>query len=68
MFKQAMNVKLAVQLFSDSVADSLQFGLDHEIPGFQDCQGTIEFIRAFNALFDIMNSRNLCSYAWKRPL
>ena len=54
-----MNVKLAVQLLSDSVADSLQFCLDQEIPGFQGCQGTIEFIRTLNALFDIMNSRNL---------
>lgn len=66
--KKPMNVKLAVQLLSESVADSLQFCLDQKIPGFQGCQGTINFIRAFNALFDIMNSRNLCSYGWKRPL
>ena len=67
-FKKQMNVKLAVQLLSDSVADSLQFCLDQEIPGFQGCQGTIEFIRTLNALFDVMNSRNLSSYGWKRPL
>ena len=60
--KKKMNVKLAVQLLSDSVADSLQFCLDEKIPGFQGCQGTIRFIRTLNALFDVMNTRNLCSY------
>lgn len=43
-FKKKMNVKLAVQLLSDSLADSLQFCLDLKIPGIQGCQGTIEFM------------------------
>lgn len=66
--KKKMNVKLAAQLLSDSVADSLQFCLDEKIEGFEGCEGTIQFIRTFNVLFDILNSRNLCSNGWKVPL
>ena len=63
-----MNVKLAAQLLSESVADSLQFCLDENINGFQGCERTIVFIRTFNVLFDILNSRNLCDTGFKVPL
>jgi hypothetical protein len=66
--KKKINVKLAAQLLSDSVADSLQFCLDEKIEGFEGCEGTIKFIRTINILFDILNSRNLCSVGWKVPL
>lgn len=67
-FRKKMNVKLAAQLLSDSVADSLQFCLDNNIDGFAGCEATIKFIRVFNRVFDILNSRNLSSFGYKRPL
>lgn len=51
-----------------TVADSLQLCLVQEIPKFQGCKETIEFIRAFKPLFDIMDSRDLYSCGCKGPL
>jgi len=59
-FKQKMKVKLASQLLSQSVADSLKFckhnlGLEE----FSNVDGTVNFIEMFNAAFDILNSRSI---------
>ena len=67
-FKRKMNVKLAAQLLSESVATSLQFCLDEKLSDFKGCEATIEFIKIFNNLFDVLNSRNLCSSGFKRPI
>ena len=67
-YKKKMNVKLAAQLLSESVASSLQFCLNEKLPGFAGCESTIKFIRLFNNLFDILNSRNLNSTGYKNPL
>lgn len=67
-FKKKMNVKLAAQLLSESVAKSLQFCLDEQINEFNGCEATINFILVFNALFDVLNSRNLYSSGYKVPL
>ena len=52
---QRMNVRLAVQLFSNSTADALQFytstGMLH------DTEATISFTRRMNKLFDILNAK-----------
>lgn len=67
--KQIMKVKLAAQLFSESVATAIEYCKDElKLEEFQHSQGTIQFIRNFNNLFDLMNSRNLNSYAFKKPL
>lgn len=66
--KQKMKVRLATQLFSTSVADALQYCQDNGIPGFEDCNGTITFLRVFNNLFDIFNSRNMRATGWKKAL
>ena len=66
--KKKMNVRLAAQLLSNSVADSLQFCLDNKFPEFEGCEATIKFIRTINDLFDIFNSRNVNSFQWKRPI
>lgn len=63
-FRKKLNVKLAAQTLSDSVASSLEFCLKEGIPGFQGCEATIRFLHVFNCLFDILNSRNLKSYGW----
>lgn len=65
---QKMKVKLATQLLSNSVADALLTCKNKNIEGFADCEPTVKFIRTFNDLFDILNSRNLASYGCKQPL
>ena len=63
-----MNVKLAAQMLSDSVADALEFCEIVECPGFEGCGATVKFIRTFNKLFDILNSRNVLSSGFKKPI
>ncbi|CAK9292215.1 unnamed protein product [Gordionus sp. m RMFG-2023] len=57
--KQKMKVKLAVQVFSASVANSLLFAQHQEITGFHNCDGTINFILMIDQMFDYLNTRNL---------
>lgn len=66
--KQKMNVKLAAQLLSESVACSLEFCLHEKFKEFEGCEATIKFVRFFNRLFDILNSRNLKACEWKCPM
>jgi hypothetical protein len=57
--KQKMKVNLAAQTISASVADAIEFcDLVLEIPAFHDSAPTVKFIRIFDHLFDIFNSRN----------
>ncbi|CAK9292752.1 unnamed protein product [Gordionus sp. m RMFG-2023] len=60
--KQKMKVKLAVQVFSASVANSLLFAQHQEIPGFENCDGTINFILMIDQMFDYLNTRNCLDY------
>jgi len=64
-FKKKMNVRLAAQLLSESVACSLEFCLNEKLPGFEGCEPTIRFVRMFNNLFDILNSRNLKAFGFQ---
>ena len=66
--KKIMNVKLAAQIFSDSIADALEFLSNNNIPGFEDSAATIKFIRTTNRIFDILNSRSRFSKGYKKPL
>lgn len=54
-----MNVKIASETLSNSVADSLQFLLDKGVNGFTQVAPLIQMIRTFNNLFDIFNSRSI---------
>lgn len=54
--KNKMNVSLAAQTLSKSVADSMEYLRRQGIRSFQDCEGTVKFIRTANSLFDIFNS------------
>ena len=63
-----MNVKLASKTLSSSVADALQFLLDSGHPSFHDSEGTIQFIRILDRLFDLLNSRNPFGPGYKTPL
>lgn len=64
-----MKVKLATQLLSSSVASALELCKNTlMLPQFQDCSATIKFIRIFNDLFDIFNSKNQKQYNFKKPI
>lgn len=56
-YNKKMNVRLATQTISCSVANSLQQLTNDGVRGFEDSEATIEFIRVFDTLFDIMNSK-----------
>lgn len=57
-----MKVKLATQLLSRSVADSLEFCMTIlKLKDFENCRATINFINIFNDAFDILNSRYVIS-------
>lgn len=53
--KQKISVKLAAQIFSNSVADAMEF-MKGECSQFIDVDATVKFIRTVNDIFDIMNS------------
>lgn len=67
--RNPMNVSLATQTFSTSVAKMLQLLKDQSHPEFIHCGPTIEFIEIMNNLFDICNTR-LCGSPniYKQPL
>lgn len=50
-----MNVLLAVQTISNSVADSLEQLCEDGYSEFIGCESTVRFIRLCNNLFDVMN-------------
>lgn len=67
--QQKMKVNLAAQALSASVADALEYCANElKMPQFQGCEATVEFIRKFNQLFDILNSRNPLAKGYKAPL
>ncbi|KAL4718703.1 hypothetical protein ACJJTC_011322, partial [Scirpophaga incertulas] len=67
--KQIMKVKLAAQVMSESVANAIEFcDTELKISDFKNSEGTVDFIRKINNLFDVLNSRNLKSYTYKKPL
>jgi hypothetical protein len=69
-----MNVRLAVQTLSGSVASALHFAKEMDIEGFKDVDGTAEFAQNFNDIFDLLNCRSKfkkknkiqCSYICKK--
>lgn len=66
--KQKMKVKLAAQVLSSSVADSLQFLNSSKLADFTGCEATIKFIRVFNKLFDVLNSRSIYAKYEKKAM
>ena len=53
--RHKMNVRLAAQTFSSSVADAIEFLKSCKQSEFADSEGTIIFIRTLDLLFDILN-------------
>jgi hypothetical protein len=68
-WQQKMKVNLAAQVFSSSVADAIEYcNKDLKLPQFQGSEPTVKFIRLFDRLFDVLNSRNPCGKNYKAPL
>ena len=64
-----MNVRLAAQTLSSSVADAIDFlNVSMKLQQFQNSDGTVKFIRMIDRLFDILNSRNPLGKGYKKPL
>lgn len=67
--KEIMKVSLTVQVFSNSVADALDYmNKDLKIADFKNSEHTAKFCRIMNNTFDILNSRNFLSKGiWNKP-
>ena len=66
---QKMKVDLAAQTLSASVADALEYCEGKlKLPQFQGCGPTVTFIRVFDHLFDVLNSRNPLAKNFKAPI
>jgi len=69
-FWNKMKVNLAVQVLSDSVARTLKWCHDVQLPGFedQDVLVTARFLELHDQLFDILNSRSKFAYGYKAAI
>ena len=66
---QKMKVNLAAQTLSSSIADALEYCEGKlKLPQFQGCGPTVQFIRVFDRLFDVLNSRNPLTRNFKAPI
>ena len=66
---QKMKVNLAAQTISESVATAIEF-CDHKLKldQFAGSEATVKFLRLFDHLFDVLNSRNPLARGYKAPL
>lgn len=65
-----MNVRIAAETLSNSVATSIEY-LDTvaQDENFRNSEGTVQYLREINNLFDIMNSkRKHCDQHYKQPI
>lgn len=60
-------MSVAAQTISSSVADALLY-LKQTDDNFKDCGPTINFIRVFDRLFDVQNTRNIFGKGYKELL
>ena len=64
-----MKVKLAAQTLSSSVANAIEFLAENmKMKVFEGSGPTVRFLRIFNNVFDILNTRNLSGRGFKAPL
>lgn len=67
--RNKMNVRMAVETFSSSVADSFDLLRRNKNPEFENVGPTVKFTRMIDKVFDILNSRNTRhTNVYKRPL
>lgn len=53
--QKPMNVRLAAETISNSVANALEQLCKDGYDDFKDCEATVQFLRMFNNAFDILN-------------
>ncbi|XP_032641597.1 DNA transposase THAP9 [Chelonoidis abingdonii] len=63
-----LRVNYAAQLFSESVAGTLECLQLLGLPSFQNCSGTIKFVRLVSYLFDIFHGRSYYGTGLKGPV
>lgn len=63
-----MNVKLAAQTLSSSVADAIDFLKSSGNEKFKNSEATTEYIRMIDRLFDILNAKSPIGTGFKSPL
>ena len=66
--KHKMNVSVAAQTLSCSVASAITFLRENNVAEFQDSIATTEFILLMNNLFDILNSKSKFGRRYKAPI
>lgn len=59
--RNIMKVVIAVQTLSLSTASSLEVLQNEKVPGFENVEGEIRFIKCFNDLFDVFNTKSSSS-------
>ena len=62
-----LNVKIAAQTFSSSVANAIKFLMQSGYPDFVDTKGTIKFIRTIDRLFDLLDVKSKFGKGYKKP-
>jgi len=67
-YRHKMKVKLASQVISRSVADAIEKRDEDDSADFKDSSKTVEFLRIFNDLFDVCNSKTMLQVEWKKPI
>lgn len=55
--KKRMSVRIAAETLSDSVASAIEFLKKNGVKEFENSEGTVNFIRRINNIFDILNSK-----------
>ena len=63
-----MNVRLAAQALSSTVANALSFFQNKGDPNFYECSETVYFIHMIDKIFDILNVRNPFGKGYKAPI
>ncbi|XP_052539132.1 DNA transposase THAP9 [Tympanuchus pallidicinctus] len=63
-----LKVNLAAQLFSDGVADALEHLQKLGLASFQNCGGTVKFLRTMSRLCDVFHGRGPYCSGLKGPL
>ena len=66
--RHKMNVRIAAQTLSSSVADAIEFMHTTKHPFFKDALPTVNFIRKIDRLFDLLNSKNPHGTGFKAPM
>ena len=63
-----MNVSVAAQILSSSVAAGMIYLRNLNVKQFEKCEQTAEFIQNINDVYDILNTKSKFGKRFKSPL